>query len=389
MKFRFKTRTRSVNGDYRVFGEGGKNIYPESEFKPIADKTDRQDDPYVALYEEDGLIYVAAFDMKRGTKDFANRPIVFSFYQVFEDFGSAWAAFSRMILEWSEAETKMRSLIKETPKKEGRGENIEFQQEAFMAWLQEKRGRIVNYSLLKNGDVVKLSSIKSGIAFRPKSWCTLKWDENGGEIYCFRSNREKSSGNVLIGRSKGDIKNGHSSSNYGGKDFTVHKGKGWKLVAGFIIVLSLIGSGVGINKVLMKNAEAKARNTINANNSRNAEVSNKIKLISRDIAENKKSLLEALEGAKESIGTNEFATFIKRMEKFNDEIIKAQTRLENLQSQNHKNKNSNEQLLASIDNNFSKKRETIEAGLLTTSRDIYDTEQSADELQDTVKALGM
>ena len=154
-------------------------------------------------------------------------------------------------------------------------------------------------------------------------------------------------------------------------------------------MLSLIGSGLGINRVLMKNAEAKARNTINANNSRNAEVSNKIKLISQDIAENKKSLLEALEGAKNSIGTDEFATFIKKMKHFNAEIIEAQIRLENLQSQNHKNKNANEQLQVIIDENFSKNRKTIEASLSLTSQDIHNTELSAGELRETVKALGL
>ena len=194
-KFRFKTRTRSIGGDYRVFGNNGTDtgttVYPESEFKPVADTAEWYEEPCVAMYEDDNGIYVAAFGLERGEKDFANRPKGFHFYAVFENKYSAWSAFTRMIFEWSEAESVMRSSIREEKSTKGaRGEDVYFDEKNFTYWLQGKR-EIVKFTSINPNDSKKVSLLKSGSAFMPKENCVLKWDKGGDEIYCFRAGENK------------------------------------------------------------------------------------------------------------------------------------------------------------------------------------------------------
>ena len=179
--FRFKTRTRPVNGDYRVFSDGGQNVYPESEFSPIEDKSDNDDMPCAIMYCENKKIYVAAFGLQRGVKDFTNRPIMFSLCQIFTEWPSAWAAFARLIYNWHETEKFISSHIREC------GKDVIFEQEKFISWLQENRlDKYELYTLNPDDSRIALSEIDANTALIPKNNCVLKWEEGNQEIYCFR-----------------------------------------------------------------------------------------------------------------------------------------------------------------------------------------------------------
>ena len=334
--FIFKTRTRRV--DYRVFGDNGEKFYPESKFKPVSDKA-QWDNPCVVMYEESDRVYVAAFGLKRGVKDIANRPISFSFYQVFQDKVSAWAAFSRLVLEWSGAEEKIRSLIKETPRKDSPGEDVSFEQDIFMNWLQEKRKLTQKFlTPLTPDKEVSISLIQTESAFMPKNGCVLKWDENGDKIYCFRpdkADKEIYYPEIIIRRNieqngKIDAKGSYTSGARRKKDVSIFGGKGWRLAAGFVIVICLIGGGIwGFNKYAAV-AEAKAKSTAQGN--RISQQKEQIRKLEAQIKSNEDLLRNELVQAKDHIGTEKFADFIKDMEKYNSEIVKAKTQKEELES---------------------------------------------------------
>ena len=98
LTFRFVTRT--LTEDYRVFGNGGSETYSDSaEFEPLRKKGRiiPEDGPCAVLWEESQLIFLTVSAMQRGTKDFANRPIRFSFCEIFTDRREAWTAFTRII----------------------------------------------------------------------------------------------------------------------------------------------------------------------------------------------------------------------------------------------------------------------------------------------------
>lgn len=96
--------------------------------------------------------------MKRGTNDFVNRPIRFSFYEIFTDKREAWTAFTWIISDFGGAEKVMQSLIREKPSPGNNGENVEFRQEDFTAWLQGKKHMDINFSACIEGNVIERES---------------------------------------------------------------------------------------------------------------------------------------------------------------------------------------------------------------------------------------
>ena len=180
LTFRFVTRTFSE--DYRVFGNGGKNLYSDSsEFEPLRKKGRiiPEEGPCAVIYQENGLIFCIVSSMQRGTKDFANRPIRFSFCKIFTDKTEAWSAFTRVISDFKGAEKIMQSLIREERRKNADGEDVDFQQEKFMSWLQRQKISVGD-AIQREGD------------FWPYVWppegAVLKWTASeDDQIFCVRS----------------------------------------------------------------------------------------------------------------------------------------------------------------------------------------------------------
>ena len=192
LTFRFVTRT--LTEDYRVFGDGGTETYSDStEFEPLRRKGRiiPEEGACAVLWEEDGRIFLTVSSMQRGVKDFANRPIRFSFCWILADRSEAWAAFTRIISDFGKAEKVMQSLIREKPKTDNDGEDVEFQQDSFMSWLQEGRRDGVKFSQCIEGDVIT----REGDTW-PEVWpaegLLLKWRKTeDDEISCERVNNPK------------------------------------------------------------------------------------------------------------------------------------------------------------------------------------------------------
>ena len=78
-----------------------------------------EEGPCAVMWEESSLIFLTVSSMQRGAKDRANRPIRFSFCEIFTDRVKAWTAFTRIISDFSGAENVVRSLIHENSAGEG------------------------------------------------------------------------------------------------------------------------------------------------------------------------------------------------------------------------------------------------------------------------------
>ncbi|MBQ7560386.1 MAG: hypothetical protein IJS99_00940 [Synergistaceae bacterium] len=296
--FRFKTRARQINGDYRVFSDGGQRIHPESEFSSIEDKSNRDDTPCAIMYCGNKKIYVAAFGLQRGVKDFANRPIMFSFCQIFTEWPSAWAAFTRLIYNWNDAGKFISSLITE------RGKDIIFEQEKFISWLQaDKQGNYKFYTLNPDDLGIDLSEIDANFALIPKNNCVLKWEEGGQEIYCFRP--------VVKGYNGQNIRQGN-------KLFR-------KIMISAAILVIIILAGVG-TKFYLDAREAEAlqavKNSVKSRVNNSREINNKL---SQDIAAKTQELINTLENAKNFIGSSKenFDSCMDTAKKLNSAIINA------------------------------------------------------------------
>ena len=149
LTFRFVTRTLSE--DYRVYADGGARLLSDrSEFEPLRQRGGivPEDGPCAILFEEDGRVFLVASGLRRPSRDVAGRPIRFSFCQIFgsgkREKERAMSAFERLTFGWADAESKVGELISEVPRGElGQnsllGEDIKFDQEAFMRWLAERR----------------------------------------------------------------------------------------------------------------------------------------------------------------------------------------------------------------------------------------------------------
>ena len=185
LTFRFVTRTLSE--DYRVFGNGGRETYSDStEFEPLRKKGRiiPEEGPCAVLWEEASLIFLTVSSMHRGVKDIANRPIRFSFCEIFTDRAKAWRAFTRIISDFDEAEKLMQSLIHEKRRADNSGEDIDFMQEKFISWLQNGCDDGGEFSPCREGDVMT----REGRTW-PKVWphegLLLKWRKTeDDEIAC-------------------------------------------------------------------------------------------------------------------------------------------------------------------------------------------------------------
>lgn len=160
INFRFLTRTFSE--DYRVFYRKGDRLVTLSdlvEFAPLRTKVNiiYEHKPYAAIFEECGKIFLVVSGMRRGVTDRAGKAISFAFCQIFQQAEKlkAYNSFRRVVLNFSEAERKLQSSIREISVKrldwqnqEVSGEDIEFDQTDFIAWLQG------------SSDVVKTSQLQ-------------------------------------------------------------------------------------------------------------------------------------------------------------------------------------------------------------------------------------
>ena len=402
IKFRFKTRTRSVNGDYRVFGERGSKVYPESEFKPITDKAEWEDGSCVVMYEETDKVYVAAFGMKRGTKDFSNRPIIFSFCQIFDGadkWGQAYTAFKCLISKWSEAEELMRSLIKETPQSEGRGENVSFEQDVFMKWLQEDRGHISKILTVRQNKNVEISSLKEEeeIALRPENNCVMKWEEGTDKFYCFRNKEKKSSSSDIDFSGKyGDRwgNNGSERRNKGirkGRKIFGRKKIVWLSVA--VIVLVFVG-GFCVNNSLNKAAYAQAQDTLKKVEQQLKLKNDEIKKIEDEIKSCKNVFCTALDNAMKNSFSDGFDAFADRAKEANSKGLEAKRKLE--QARKDKNtleakKNNLDQIVNVTKTNRDEVREktaTISEVARNLDVSVENAQKATEVLGDTIKDLG-
>lgn len=140
--------TNTTNDDYRVFSDDGREIGAEN-FERLYERTKITDDngEFAAVFEEDGKIYLAAFNLIRGRKDRAGRSLRLSFCKIFpaSEKDSAMRGFSRAVHEWDEMCRVAGELIEESPftKKDSRGreritDDVKFPHEDFLTWLTEK-----------------------------------------------------------------------------------------------------------------------------------------------------------------------------------------------------------------------------------------------------------
>ena len=186
--FRFVTRTRSE--DYRVFSSGGRETHSDSEFEPLRRKGRiiPEEGPCAVMWEESSLIFLTVSAMQRGAKDRANRPIRFSFCEIFTDRVKAWTAFTRIISDFSGAENIVRSLICEKPTKGDAGEDIDFMQEKFISWLQENTNGNIIFQSCREGDVITRDG-DTWFSVWPPEGLLLKWCKTeDDEISCERIN---------------------------------------------------------------------------------------------------------------------------------------------------------------------------------------------------------
>ena len=198
LEFRFVTRTLSE--DYRVYADSGKRLLSDrSEFEPLRQKCGivPEEGPCVALFEENGRVFLVASGMRRLSRDVAGRPMRFSFCQTFDagrkDKDRAWTAFERLTADWAEAERQMGLLIREVPRGEGAllGEDIRFDQDAFMRWLQQehprKGRRGAAFQSCREGESFP---VKSGEPYLYPLWpaagCLLRWTHLSGAVMCRR-----------------------------------------------------------------------------------------------------------------------------------------------------------------------------------------------------------
>lgn len=161
INFRFLTRTFSE--DYRVLYQEGDRLITLSElveFAPLRVKVNiiYEHKPYAAIFEDGGKIFLIVSGMRRGVTDRAGKAISFAFCQIFQQAErlKAYKSFRRIILDFSGAEKKLQSLIREIPVKrldwqnhEVSGEDIEFDQADFIAWLQGSSDAAKTSQLLK------------------------------------------------------------------------------------------------------------------------------------------------------------------------------------------------------------------------------------------------
>ncbi|MBQ9527646.1 MAG: hypothetical protein IJR68_08540 [Fretibacterium sp.] len=173
------TRTRNV--DYRVLEDGGRTALPSDAFASLYRKGNILPDKGEAcavLFQEDGKVYLVASALQRGIRDVHGRPIRFSFCRILQgtaqqDRGRAFVAFARLVRDWEGTEERMRSLIRETPHREGRGEDIEFDERTFMDWLEGDETRAISFRECTPREVLSVSM--SSPVWPPEGYM-LKWE---------------------------------------------------------------------------------------------------------------------------------------------------------------------------------------------------------------------
>ena len=167
IEFRFVTRT--LYDDYHVYADdGGVNYSDQTEFAPLRKicAINSEEGGCAALFEEVGKIFLVASGLSTGRKDVAGRPVRFSFCEIFQqnDRENSYAAFTKLITQWTETESKIQSLFREQDRR------VFFDQKKFMAWLQTGRQNAVNFETCKHGDVRTPDEFTW-----PSKGCMVKW----------------------------------------------------------------------------------------------------------------------------------------------------------------------------------------------------------------------
>ena len=184
-KIAFRFVTRTLSEDYHVFGDNGESVFSDLvEFAPLRKKGGivAEDGACVVLFEDNKKIFLLVSNMQSGRKDVAGRPIRFSFCQIFQgaaqtDKEHAFTAFTHIIQMWDDVQAKVQSLFHEIHKESNQGENVSFDQNCFMKWLQEWEKPTATFEICKHGDVRSLGSV-----VWPLAGCLLKWDSSEDDV---------------------------------------------------------------------------------------------------------------------------------------------------------------------------------------------------------------
>ncbi len=153
IEFRFVTRT--LREDYHVYADNGNAIFSDqTEFAPLRAKCSirPEDGGCAALFEDNGKIFLVVSGLSTGRKDFAGRPIRFSFCRIFQDSSQnnkakSYASLIKIITQWQQVESTLQSLFHE------KDNSVHFDQQTFIDWLQAQSLPTFNFEICKHGDV--------------------------------------------------------------------------------------------------------------------------------------------------------------------------------------------------------------------------------------------
>ena len=178
--FRFVTRT--LKDDYYVYADSGNNILDDlSEFAPLRKTCGiiSEDGGCAALFEngEDANIFLVVSGIETERKDFAGRPIRFSFCKIFnkDNKPEAYNAFNRVITQWQDMRLEIQNNFHEA-------DILYFNQEAFINWLcfNQDLKLLKDFEICRHGDVRKINAV-----IWPAQDCMLKWLlAEDDEIFC-------------------------------------------------------------------------------------------------------------------------------------------------------------------------------------------------------------
>lgn len=175
IEFRFVTRT--LREDYRVYADDGSAVYSDqTEFAPFRQKCSiiPEDGGCAALFEENAKKFLVVSALSSGRKDFAGRPIRFSFCKIFQERAGSFASFIRVVTQWEKVEAKIQELFHE------KADGVSFEHEKFIDWLQAEKLDAPSFETCKHGDVRGVRDV-----MWPSQGCVIKWlHSEPDEIFC-------------------------------------------------------------------------------------------------------------------------------------------------------------------------------------------------------------
>ena len=154
IEFRFVTRTKFA--DYRVFYNGGsETLSNRDDFRPLRQKCDIiEGEQCACVFTENDRFYLVVSALDADRTDERGRAIRFSFCQIFDDASEAASAFVKVKNHWEEVESWIHEHLEETDE----GTGVDFDEAAFMRFLQEdgegklklKRGKVTKWTRSDN-----------------------------------------------------------------------------------------------------------------------------------------------------------------------------------------------------------------------------------------------